>query len=328
MKKIAAVLISVLIAFYGLGALGEEAYRADYKTLSPMVFEGIEQEWIDVAYRVVDAFLRGEKSVYVDTDQDRFMFMNDVGYVINCLCPPFDAFTDFNSVASFNPETKMIFWEYTLGPEEVKNAITAFEEKVNGYLSLISPSDSEVMRAMVLYLALIEDAVYDYGLLGDAYDNMPRDEFGYRESSFCAIMDGSGICSSYALALNYLYTQSDIVSVTVSHSGGAVPHAWLVAQLDGEYYYFDPTWDVSDAPSNFGVTAKHKEIYGGYSADGGSFLQINIPETYHVDDERFLGFLERLPVEITDVVIDKEAQEIIFYNDSYACVLECLKEGK
>ncbi len=57
------------------------------------------------------------------------------------------------------------------------------------------------------------------------------------------LIDGSGVCESYALAYLMLMDEINIpVLYTTGYAGGDL-HAWNLIQLDGEWYHVDVTWD-------------------------------------------------------------------------------------
>lgn len=57
------------------------------------------------------------------------------------------------------------------------------------------------------------------------------------------MLDGTGVCESYALAYQLLMDEIDIpVLYTTGYAGGEL-HAWNLIQLDDEWYHVDVTWD-------------------------------------------------------------------------------------
>lgn len=87
---------------------------------------------------------------------------------------------------------------------------------------------------------------------------------------------GAGVCETYAkvfqLALNYL----DIENVYVTGDAGGVKHAWnLVLLDDGEWYWFDLTWD--DAPSTSqGYRDSYLAVTDSTSVGGRTFAESHI----------------------------------------------------
>ena len=60
-----------------------------------------------------------------------------------------------------------------------------------------------------------------------------------------------GICNNLADGLAFLYSQAGIEAECVNNMGdecetGAGAHTWVIAKLDGNYYYIDPTWGIHE----------------------------------------------------------------------------------
>ena len=74
----------------------------------------------------------------------------------------------------------------------------------------------------------------------------------------------------------------------------------------------------------FGITASDRASWAGeYSTDDGTMLSIKLLEKYDVADSRFKKLRDKLPVEISEIKIDKELQAITFVGYEYECVFEC-----
>lgn len=62
-----------------------------------------------------------------------------------------------------------------------------------------------------------------------------------------ALVNGESVCEGYAKAFMFVLNRAGIetkyFSGTSLKDGESVPHAWNGAYLDGEFYYFDITWD-------------------------------------------------------------------------------------
>ncbi|MDD6072524.1 MAG: transglutaminase-like domain-containing protein [Clostridiales bacterium] len=60
-----------------------------------------------------------------------------------------------------------------------------------------------------------------------------------------ALMQGYGVCESYARLLILFLKEFDIPCQPVSGGG----HAWVAVKIDGKWYHVDPTWDDTGACS-------------------------------------------------------------------------------
>lgn len=78
-----------------------------------------------------------------------------------------------------------------------------------------------------------------------------------------ALVNGECVCEGYAKAFMYILNKAGIetkyFSGTSLKNGVSVPHAWNGAYLDGEFYYFDLTWDDIESEyisySEFGLNS-------------------------------------------------------------------------
>lgn len=299
-------------------------YEVDLTKISPMIQELASEEVIDAAKAVIGAFLRYEDSVVIEVSGNTQRFMNDMGYVIHCTCPMFGAFTDFNEMNAYDASTGTVSWDYFIGESEFNAKVQSFYEVAEAYLSNVSATDSEAMRAMLLYYAVIDDLNYDYDLIGDKYDSLSEEEANLKSSPYCVLVEKSGICTNIAQAYMFLCTQADITCGTVLHTGGSGMHMWNTVQVDGKYYYCDPTWDANTSMKYFGITAADRASWAGeYSASEGTMLSVTIPDKYSVTDSRFEVLRGKLPVEISEVKADKDSQTITFVGYEYEYVFEC-----
>ena len=207
---------------------------------------------------------------------------------------------------------------------EFDSKLQDFYDVTKTYLSNIKPTDSETMRALVLYYVLIDDLNYDYDLIGDNYETLSKKEANLKSSPYYVLAEKSGICTNIAQAYMFLCTQADIACGTVLHMGGSGMHMWNIVKIDDKFYYCDPTWDANTSLKYFGITAADRASWAGeYSEDGGTMLSITIPEKYEISDSRFEVLRGKLPVEISDVKGDRELQAITFVGYEYEYVFEC-----
>ena len=306
----------------------QNGYKVDYLKISPMIEENVGEEVIDAALSVIEAFLNYENKADIVISGNKARFLNDMGYIINSTCPMFSALTNYNEMTSYNDKEKTVAWEFFVSQEEFEELLDEFTKIVEGYLSVIDNGDSDAMKAIRLYCEMIQNASYDYEILGDAYETMDEEEYRMRESSYGALVNKTGICTNLSQALMFLYTQADLTSGTVLHQGGSGSHMWVVVQMDGQYYYCDPTWDVGASPKTFGITADDRSSWAGeYAKEEGRMFTTIIDQKYDISDERFSTFRQKVPVEITNIKVDKEKQTITFEGYEYEYTFQCIDKA-
>ena len=296
----------------------------DLTKVSPMITENVGEDVIAAAKAVIEGFLQYEKSVEITVSGNTQRFLNDMAYVIHCTCPLFGAFTDFNEMTSYDEASGKVTWEFYVEKAEFDSKLQEFYDVVANYLSNITSTDSEAMRAMLLYYAVIDDLIYDYDLIGENYEKLSKKEANLKSSPYYVLAQKSGICTNIAQAYMLLCTQADIVCGTVLHMGGSGMHMWNIVQIDDKYYYCDPTWDANTSLKYFGITADDRASWAGeFAKDDGTMLSNNVLDKYDVSDNRFEALRGKLPVEISDVKADKEAQTITFVGYEYEYVFAC-----
>ena len=313
--------------FYVEGAVQEEKVEEviiDLTKMSPMIRDNASEDVLNAAKTVIEAFLRYENSAVIEMSGNSQRFLNDMAYVIHCTCPLFGAFTDFSEISSYDEATGTVTWEFYVDKAEFESKLQEFYNVAGEYLADVSMTDSEEMRAMLLYYALIDDLSCNDGLLGENFDKLSQEEANMQSSPYYVLVEKTGICTNIAQAYMFLCTQMDITCGTVLHTGGSGMHMWNIVQINGICYYCDPMWDANTSLAYFGITAEDRANWaGGYSAEEGTMLSMTIPERFDVSDTRFEVLREKLPVELSEIKVDKELQTITFVGYEYEYVFEC-----
>lgn len=338
-KMVSFILVCLILMFSFVGCASEtemsskeeqnvdvtgSEYHTDYTKVSTMIEENVEADVVVAAKKVIEAFLRYEDCVEIKVSGNSQRFMNDMAYVIHCTCPLFRAFTDFSDVSSYDSKTGKVSWDFYVEKDAFHKEVESFSKVVETYMDDVEPTDSEAMRAMLLYYAVIDDLNYDYDLIGENYEKLSETDENMKSSSYYVLAEKSGICTNIAQAYMFLCTQADIECGTVLHRGGGAMHMWNIVRIDGKYYYCDPTWDANASLKYFGITAADRATWAGeYSAEEGTMLSATIPEKYEVSDSRFAVLKEKLPVEISKIKSDKKAQSITFEGYEYEYVFQC-----
>lgn len=107
---------------------------------------------------------------------------------------------------------------------------TTVAGKVNAIVeSVITDGMGEYAKALALHDWLIYNANYDY-----TYSNYTPEG---------VLLEGSGVCQSYALAYQLLLKKAGISCLYVTGEAGGGGHAWNLVKLSGDWYHVDCTWD-------------------------------------------------------------------------------------
>ena len=304
----------------------DAVFPIDLTKISPMILDNVSEDVVVAAQNVIEAFLRYDNSAEIAVSGNSQRFLNDMAYVIHCTCPVFGAFTDFNEMTAYDEASGKVSWEFYAEEAEFERDLQEFYDVTRTYLSDVKAADSEAMRAMLLYYAVIDDLSYDYDLIGENYEKLSKEEANLKSSPYYVLAEKSGICTNIAQAYMFLCTQADLACGTVLHMGGSGMHMWNIVRIDGKFYYCDPTWDANSSLNYFGITAADRASWaGGYSADSGTMLSVTVPEKYEISDSRFEELRGKLPVEISEIKADKELQTVTFVGYEYECVFECME---
>lgn len=97
-------------------------------------------------------------------------------------------------------------------------------------------TDEEKLRAIYRYI--VENTTYD----NRYYENPAAVPYESRTAAG-PLKNGTAICGGFSLAFQMLCREAGIPCWTVTGTGAGEDHMWNCAKLDGEYYYFDTTWD-------------------------------------------------------------------------------------
>jgi cytidylate kinase len=106
----------------------------------------------------------------------------------------FGAFTDFNEMSSYDSASGTVSWNFYVEKAEFDRKLQDFYDVTNTYLSNIKVTDSEAMRAMLLYYAVIDNLNYDYDLIGENYEKLSKEEANLKSSPYYVLAEKSGIC--------------------------------------------------------------------------------------------------------------------------------------
>ena len=174
--------------------------------------------------------------------------------------------------------------EYLVSEEEQNRILEAFGARVEELIcGSVCEGDSDTVAALAVYHRFCQDLTYDYDAL---VEDMPGDVSPYR-----AIMEGSGICQSFAPAYAHLCVQLQIPACATGglYFDDTQSHEWTQLKLDGVYYYADPTWQIEGGLQWFGLTSEYRDDHDGYPASLQNIGELNLyrADEVPVGDDRF-----------------------------------------
>lgn len=177
---------------------------------------------------------------------------------------PFDSAESLRIFSGYLDDHPGIFWvepkiNYStyLEGNEVKHSIgftyshteTLQSDKIT-FVNMVSKFSYYLQKDANDWLKLYH--IYDYLASNITYSLDYMDQ-----SMWSVFFSGIGVCAGFARSFQYLALLEGIPSVVVhgyarneDGTRGDVPHLWVMAEIDGKWYHFDPTWGLDDSDGN------------------------------------------------------------------------------
>lgn len=248
---------------------------------------------ISLYRRLVDAYMQYETVVPFTADDQPQTALE----LLYWYCPVFFADTalDENCIDWVYNEVHIRYTSKNRAEHE--KIIKAFENRCLALLGNRTGETAQVAREV--YRRFTKTLKYDTALLNKT---MPRwDEPSYYteknpryRETYTALMNGSGVCSSFAKAYAFLLLQCRVETMTIycDHVSGLKDkaHEWTMMKLDGKWYFADPTWERNGSDTYFGVTTAEREQNGYLSRNFCLFFvyDTQFSEKFAVNDNRFM----------------------------------------
>lgn len=146
-----------------------------------------------------------------------------------------------SSYASTGPAVMDINFNYDFTKERMEYMKKASENKAKEIISkVLKTGMSDLEKELALHDYVVNNAKYDARLYTD---NMPSESY----LDYGVLIEGVGVCDSYARAMYRLLNTAGIESIYVigdGVSGGQIiPHAWNIVKIQDNYYQLDATWN-------------------------------------------------------------------------------------
>jgi len=156
--------------------------------------------------------------------------------------------TDFLPIIGIKDD--VLYVNYEITPEERAAAAARIKAKVDQVLaSIVTGSMTERGKALAINKYLAQNAVYDNAAATFNDGGHSRDEYitTYPNSwdAEGVLLDGKGVCSSYASAFKALADGAGLDSVTVTGwaDTSGIGHEWVKVRINGSWWVIDPTWN-------------------------------------------------------------------------------------
>lgn len=156
-------------------------------------------------------------------------------------------FESWNVYSGFRSKAGVVTYTFTYSftyytTAEQETELTREVERLMDELDLRDPGKSDYDKLCIIYDYLVENVDYDY-----AHRN--NDSYKLKHSAYAALCKGTSVCQGYALALYRLALECGIDCRLIMGTSKGEDHAWNIAELEGEYYLLDATWDSTEGNS-------------------------------------------------------------------------------
>lgn len=133
---------------------------------------------------------------------------------------------------------------YNYDIPQMKKIISYFEDLVNAM-----PKMNDIGKFLFIYAIVCSEIEYDKSNGAD-FDNY-LELASLQRSLYGTLINGEGVCAGYSLVLYNLLSYVNINSKMLGgtaflNNGTSGGHAWNAVEIEGNWYFVDPTWDASD----------------------------------------------------------------------------------
>lgn len=132
------------------------------------------------------------------------------------------------------------FWSLTTEKDEM---ISLYFDKIDEIVNSAGNCTSDYEKIKYVHDYLVNSIEYNHEAAEDSNDGDWSIENDYSFSSYGGIVNGSCVCAGYASAFQIIAQQLGFECAWVRGDTPGGGHAWNIIKIDGEYYWFDVTWD-------------------------------------------------------------------------------------
>lgn len=115
--------------------------------------------------------------------------------------------------------------------EDYEKNVGDFRRRISEIADMLPPGLNDYEKAQWFNDWMISNCSYDGAL--SAFD------------AYTMLLEGSGVCTAYALLYKALLDAAGVKNVTVTGNTPEGGHAWNLVRLDGVWYHTDVTWNDS-----------------------------------------------------------------------------------
>lgn len=134
---------------------------------------------------------------------------------------------------------------YIADEESIMEKREILSAEIDKIVAVAESKNQTYDKVLYVHDYILENTEYDHEL-ADSDD--VTDEGRLKRTAYGCLIDGKTVCSGYTLAFNLILQKMGFeCGVEFNNELYEIPifdgHVWSYCKLDGEYYYFDVTWD-------------------------------------------------------------------------------------
>ena len=163
--------------------------------------------------------------------------------------------SDFTYRIVYSPSRKIItgirfYYDNTLSSDAYQRRVKETNAAIE---SLVAKTKgmNDFEKALYVHDYIILNCEYDLDLLNliKAEGTLDGEVYSERYTEYSVLVNGTGICGSYALAYRAVMNACGVECLYLSSK--AMNHAWNMIKLDGKWYHVDCCWD-DPTPDRYG----------------------------------------------------------------------------
>lgn len=190
-----------------------------------------------------------------EVDYSKLTFLNELTFPIN---EPYDV--AMNLTSEDYQKLKKAGVEITFEDEASLATLLNINEKLDGIVNSLGvtkdSSDQEKLDAILVYV--LDNLEYDEAvsqmLQANVDDTELTSSFYQGGALYGALEKDTAICGNYAALTKALLNRLDVNNYYLS----SIDHAWNLVEVEGDYYYVDPTWldsqSIAETYTEAGIT--------------------------------------------------------------------------
>ena len=158
---------------------------------------------------------------------------------------------------------------YSMEKEEILSCWSQIEAITDEIVTQVSEYTDEYEKAKFLYEYLIRETEYEV----DAWNNQ----------NICSVfLNKASVCQGYAKAYQFLGQKCGLKSALVSGVANGEGHAWNLVQINGAFYYVDPTWGDASYVMNGDASFVDGINYDFFLVTTKEMQENHVPELAHL----------------------------------------------